>query len=224
MPFDADDVFEAANSQRKFPMHSHDRTLLASLGFADPDKGNPEHDTICRYLTRPETVGKISDWLFGYVGAPLDVGAKSVVRVVQPVPKAMSEYHLAKGSGEYKSTVGFIDILYEFRDWGYDYKCGDDTSFYDETPFRVFAEIKVARSNTGDILRQMQLYKSYLKLERYGRINHVPVGLLIAPWDMTKTEIALFKKEDIAFVKLGDEYKKWSEEDAKVVGKPHFTL
>jgi hypothetical protein len=25
-------------------MHSHDRTLIASLGFADPDKGRREHE------------------------------------------------------------------------------------------------------------------------------------------------------------------------------------
>ncbi len=31
-------------------MHSHDRTLIAELGFKDPDKGEPEHDLACNYL------------------------------------------------------------------------------------------------------------------------------------------------------------------------------
>lgn len=32
-------------------MYSHNRTLLASAGFADPDKKDPEHDLACRYLS-----------------------------------------------------------------------------------------------------------------------------------------------------------------------------
>jgi hypothetical protein len=33
--------------------HSHDRTLIASLGFADPDKQDPMHDLACEYLSQP---------------------------------------------------------------------------------------------------------------------------------------------------------------------------
>jgi hypothetical protein len=35
-------------------MHSHDRTLLASLAFGDKDKANTLHGLACRYLTEPE--------------------------------------------------------------------------------------------------------------------------------------------------------------------------
>jgi hypothetical protein len=30
--------------------HSFDTTLLARLGFADPDRKKPEHDLACQYL------------------------------------------------------------------------------------------------------------------------------------------------------------------------------
>ena len=33
--------------------HAHDRTLLASLGFADPDKKDQMHDLACEYLSQP---------------------------------------------------------------------------------------------------------------------------------------------------------------------------
>ena len=33
--------------------HAHDRTLLNSLGFSDPDKKLPLHDLACQYLTDP---------------------------------------------------------------------------------------------------------------------------------------------------------------------------
>jgi hypothetical protein len=35
-------------------MHAHDRTLIASLGFADPDKKNRRHTLACQYLAQPE--------------------------------------------------------------------------------------------------------------------------------------------------------------------------
>lgn len=40
-------------------MRTSDRSLLQSLGFADPDKGNPEHDIACRFLAQPEQALKL---------------------------------------------------------------------------------------------------------------------------------------------------------------------
>lgn len=31
-------------------MHSHDRTLIARLGFSDPDRKDPRHDLACQYV------------------------------------------------------------------------------------------------------------------------------------------------------------------------------
>lgn len=41
-------------------MHSHDRTLLARLGFQDPDKRNPLHDRACAYLGEPEQAARLT--------------------------------------------------------------------------------------------------------------------------------------------------------------------
>lgn len=35
-------------------MHSHDRTLLASMGFSDPDRKSDVHTLACQYLAQPE--------------------------------------------------------------------------------------------------------------------------------------------------------------------------
>ncbi len=37
--------------------HAHDRTLLARLGFDDPDKSEARHDSACFYLAAPEHDG-----------------------------------------------------------------------------------------------------------------------------------------------------------------------
>ncbi len=41
-----------------------DRTLLQTLGFNDPDKGNEEHDLGCRYLIQPAQMEKLVDLVF----------------------------------------------------------------------------------------------------------------------------------------------------------------
>lgn len=45
-------------------MHSHSRTLIAKLGFADPDKKSPRHDLACQYLGEPEQIAKIAKLLW----------------------------------------------------------------------------------------------------------------------------------------------------------------
>lgn len=42
-------------------MHSHDRTLLSKLGFADPDKKDGRHDLACQYLAQDEIALKLVD-------------------------------------------------------------------------------------------------------------------------------------------------------------------
>lgn len=39
--------------------HSHDRTLLSKLGFADGDRREPKHDAACRYLVEPAQAVKL---------------------------------------------------------------------------------------------------------------------------------------------------------------------
>ena len=43
--------------------HTHDRTLLASLGFADPDKGDRRHTLACQYLSDPGRLIKVLEAL-----------------------------------------------------------------------------------------------------------------------------------------------------------------
>jgi len=45
-------------------MHSYDRTLLSRLGFADPDRKNPEHTMACLYLADPVGAERLIDSLF----------------------------------------------------------------------------------------------------------------------------------------------------------------
>lgn len=45
-------------------MYSHNRTLIAKLGFADHDRQSPRHDLACQYLGQTEQVRRIAKILY----------------------------------------------------------------------------------------------------------------------------------------------------------------
>ena len=73
-------------------MHAHDRTLLASLGFADRDKQNPRHALACRYLCRPEVAEKLIDGLVEKTKLAVDVECV--------MGKLETEVAILKGEGQ----------------------------------------------------------------------------------------------------------------------------
>ena len=44
-------------------MHSHERTMLAKLGFADPDRREQRHDVACQYLATPDAIRRLIPYL-----------------------------------------------------------------------------------------------------------------------------------------------------------------
>lgn len=103
-------------------MHSHDRTLLAKLGFADPDKKDRRHDLACQYLALPENAERLARLALGWsdLEAVLPRATypfhrevcrwrclESATRI-KVTPKL--EVPLSKGDGQYKTTIGFLDV------------------------------------------------------------------------------------------------------------------
>ena len=102
-------------------MHSHDRTLISSLGFADPDKKEPLHDLACSYLTEPDVIrsvfgkpkhrvgfdvdGLIDDEM---EGGPFALDGRSEWKQSY---NTKLEVPLLKGEGKYQTTIGFVDAL-----------------------------------------------------------------------------------------------------------------
>lgn len=172
--------------------HSHDRTLLAQLGFSDKDKKNPRHDLACRYLSQKDVLPKL-------VKPHLVEGCDLVTATVVP------EHHITKGDGRYKTTIGFAD-LYLTKMWVAKGTTGparilcpaevkpDNTisdfsrryqdqrnreqanmaawqEQWDQAPTTRFGllgsmsmlvEVKIEPVSAGDILRQMRLYSEYM--------------------------------------------------------------
>lgn len=172
-------------------MHSHDRTLLKSLGFADPDKRNRRHDLAIQYLSRFKTAQALLPQI-----------TKSPVKVV--TYWISPEYHITKGEGKYKTTIGFADLVStaelvqvveaparilcpEIESYTWDYRNGGGReeweakknatwarwqAEWDAAPLERCAiaarastlyEVKIGPTPIGDVLRQLQLYLEYLK-------------------------------------------------------------
>lgn len=101
--------------------HSSDRTLLASLGFADPDKRNPTHTLACQYVARPEVaqaiLGRI---LFASVVGPVpilsDDGADDLAEVPpvseRPLNGKYGERRTSSWRGEFaaKAAPGECEV------------------------------------------------------------------------------------------------------------------
>jgi DNA polymerase len=116
-------------------MRSQDRTLLASLGFADPDKGNPLHTLACQYLAEKEQGGLLLSSLYKKPAA-LDLFT------------AQLEVPVSKGYGSYKSTIGWMDLFLRAR-WP------------DGSRGEAVVEVKIGHTDAAACLRQLNLYREY---------------------------------------------------------------
>lgn len=105
-------------------MHSHDRTLLASLGFNDPDKKLPRHDLACQYLADKDRSEKLAGLL---IGPRIKEGELRIPKEQHPILgdlyfvanqtgrisllEPSFEVVVNRGSDRFKSTVGFLDLV-----------------------------------------------------------------------------------------------------------------
>lgn len=179
-------------------MSSRDRTLLAALGFQDADKG-PEHDLACQYL------------------AQKDIALQVMLRKPRPgtnhyIETAL-EHPISKGKDQYKTTIGFVDVLYDFassdpcptncyrghtvnaygtpfKDTEVSERCGEDHTFMH---MQVGVEVKTTSTPDGDVLRQVKLYQEYL-----------PVGFILAvTFPVTKQFQDTLESSGISVISLG---------------------
>lgn len=101
-------------------MRSTDRTMLAQLGFADRDKGNQDHYLACRYLSGP-AANKVIEWCCKKHPSPASrerpdhpIGVYPDDLYKKKIRVGSMEVAISKGDGQYRSTVGFLDVHLHF--------------------------------------------------------------------------------------------------------------
>lgn len=175
-------------------MHSHDRTLLASLGFNDPDKRNRLHDLACQYFCQKEVAGRLAEL----------VKFRNPTRRIE-LYHAETERLITKGEGQYRSHIGFIDceLLFNTEVEFKDRRSGE--MIWDDGDLVIDVEVKITPVSFADIIRQIKLYREY-----YDTTNRTKSAWFVATrWNTSPLEREAFQREQIYCVTLGPSFDKW---------------
>lgn len=198
--------------------HAHDKTLLSSLGFADPDKREPLHDRGCQFIGSKAT--EIAQRLYCSNSSGL----------------GKQERIITKGSDRYKQTIGFVDVQIDIshplerteiiepctccskkmHTRSYCGKCRREPI---SGPLRLIVEVKIQVVPVSTVVRQLSLYCEYLT--DYGK--NIPI--LAAPWDLKDVDKKTLSDSKISFIHLGDGFRKFiAEHDAPTSASPDLSL
>ena len=144
--------------------YSHDNTLLQRMGFRDPDRKIPDHDRACIELaTSP---GRLL----------------SLLSISCDMARVQLEQPIQKGEGKYSSTIGFVDAFLEWKKTKPSVGCNSSWEHPNGKPWvrcdkcfdydagergLLLVEVKTRIENIGDLLRQMNLYRQYTRVDRY---------------------------------------------------------
>lgn len=160
--------------------HTKDKTLLASLSFGDKDKKDNRHDLACQYLTQPEVATKIG---------------KMMIAEEVTFSEGSLEIPLTKGHNQYKTFIGFIDGSLSFE--SVESKYDSWSKAYHKSYYQILFEVKINPETAGNVLRQLNLYKTFMDSS---------VDLLVTAYDVSPLDQALFKENGIVCVRLGEAF------------------
>lgn len=218
-------------------MHSHDRTLLSRLGFSDPDKKEPRHDLACRYLAQPEVAKHIVS-MFLLSPRPFSLESTRVYSdevisrergMISQAIKMLLNPHferpIGKGEGQYKTTIGFIDLVLraEIQENVLSEKSVKEKEKWvvstadDTTAMRVpiFAEVKIASVSVGEIIRQIHLYREYLTPVVFQNYVNGSWGIpfvLATAFPLSADALQQLKDDHIKHVFLGEKFNKFCDQ------------
>jgi hypothetical protein len=218
--------------------HAYKKTLLAQLGFADADKQNPKHDLAVEYLAQPHQARRLVSLFhkkFTWDRVTQDQGRVDTGygegqyrrhwRYAElRMPRSPErERPLTKGEGNYRTTVGFIDLVLQYEPvlvecmvrGGPDgegpietqtvHRMGADPEFEEEMRGGIIGvEVKASPLATGDLLRQVKLYREYLGGPS---VRWVVAGC----FKFSETQAHALRQENITPVSLGALFDEWAE-------------
>lgn len=141
------------------------------------------------------------------------------------------ERPISKGTGQYKVTIGFLDV-YITGLWAYTYDALDiDTQHYhmppniDDPNYRasfnsilaiqkgqkqsrwianVGIEVKIQRRPLTDVIRQINLYREYCPSTTWA---------LSAPWDLTAGDLETLANANVHFLPLGAKFQAFKQRE-----------
>lgn len=177
-------------------MHSHDRTLLSKLGFGDVDRKNKDHELACLYLSQRDIGRQLVSRLCGDDDS-LDIENSAI------------EVALSKGEGQYKTTIGFLDVRIDFS---YIRTC--KPSCCSDSVHICYGvaiiEVKNAVCDVSEIIRQINLYKAHFQCVHY------EFWIVATTYNISALDSAALTAAGLRHVFLGKGFRSWCEANAGV--------
>jgi hypothetical protein len=231
------------------------RTLLANLGFSDPDKKLKTHDLGVSFLAQIHIIEKIIPLYFkGYRFSDMckffstgeswmsETSFNKNKFTLIPGYKIIglgvrTEFPVSKGEKQYMQTIGFLDgiISVNISHIHKKYVCtnithrrknytevdergkcpcevdnkeclwDDGIEIIKDEIFSIYIEVKITPQTSGDIIRQINLYRGHIG-------NKIQKFLLAYNFDLSETEIKTIEAENILCVRLGSQFETWCKE------------
>ena len=176
-------------------MHAHERTLIARMGFEDPDKKDRRHDLACQYLA--ENKERLLRRVLG--------------DAVKDVARHGFEVPVSKGTGQYKVTIGFVDLVVNYNHRWVDEKRGEEWC----ESLGCAVEVKIGRVQVGDIIRQINLYREY---------ESAGAWIVATVFPLAESDVTALKRSRIHHVLLGEGFEKWVAEQEAKQGKHDLSI
>jgi len=198
-----------------------DRTLLGRLGGQDLDRKDPLHDLACMFLSRPEQAERIMKMTWG----------EDITNVASKTEKILTT--------QTGFTVGFIDVLVTgdqrvtHINRGVDYKfinqgdCNSTPVPWEESRTvnhqrMVIVEVKISRIQSGELLRQLNLYKHYLPAPIPKSLEELPfkgmrstICVAALRWSPSQAEKTQLNAAGVKVIRLAEGFDAWVETQAK---------
>lgn len=222
------------------------RTLLANLGFNDPDKSSKKHDLGCHFLVQPHIIEKITknsknlffptkDILFYGHTHDKDSNKSTHLKYCANGKYIINttlntEVPITKGENQYKQTIGFIDGIIEtviFRESD-EYQCENNESHRSEEGKCIW------KTDFTKNLSSFSDWKFFVEI----KITPQKVGdiirqinlyreylslkcyygsfILAYNFDLSEIEIKALEKENIICIKLGKQFDDWCVEQLNI--------
>ena len=150
-------------------MNRKEKATTKSGGFVDPQLSTDDHD-------------EVMIWLHENI--------ESVICEICPSAKDIKskwEMPIIKGSHQYSSIVGYIDMTCQFSAIPNKSNSEDDRSF-----FNVAIEVKSRISNIGEVVRQINQYRAFFRADRF---------YICSPDDRF---VSILESQNIGFIKAPD--------------------
>jgi hypothetical protein len=216
-------------------MRTSERTLLSSMGFADPDKASERHDWACQYIAHEKGVGyRIVDAVLPRATDWKDTS--NIHRQYRDVRMGLkwylpeTEMVISSSAGR---PIGFIDVVIPFAaEYQCEYEISDSFDANDDSgrwgrkstrDGRVLVEVKIHRLPVGQAIRQIKAYVELLAVSKPYRCEQW-IPALVTAYDLCAEDTLSLSRNGIFHLRLGpdfDDYCSRRESDVSIVA-PEF--